>query len=324
MEIIREFPELLRIKIVDLLNNTYALNVHASYERTWLSGEKDTIFVHHWRSKKYNGRELASYATHMEEPDFKLPKPKPARIKNRVPIYSNEDMEIVEEEIEESESDEELEEGEIAEEPEKGEVCCMDEYEFDYKTRGFGDAEDHSILLRMLKEGRMKFQGYRLHVDLHQIFYTEPECLGRMKKVIMYFIKFRLVKRIDFCLWGYVRGNYSSCVPQDLFVKHVSPMLKDLPTGDDDRIIIGYDNSCRPGYVTDTRYTEWVCQYTYDEEDTMDLSYIPEPSPEPFPEWDIAPDYHGWTPPHSPERERDPRFDGWGNHSWDFALGLLQ
>lgn len=321
MELVRAVPELLRVKIVDLLNNTYALNIHSTYERVWLNGERDTIYVHQWRSNEGNGRELASYATHMEDPDFELPKPKPARRKNRTPIYSNDDMEILE--FEEEESDEELEEGEIAEEPEEGEVCCVDRYLFEWATRGYGDANDHSILLRMLKEGRMIFKGLRLYVDLHQIFLNEPECLARMKKVVMYIIELKLVKRIDFSLWGYVTGNRCSCVPQDLFIQHVSPMLQNLPTGDD-HIDIGYDNSCRPGYDSSVHYTEWYCQYSYDEEDTMDLSYIPETISEPYPAWDVTPDYHGWTPPHSPEQERDPRFDGWGNHSWDFSLGLLQ
>ena len=307
------------------------MNIQSFYERTWLNGETDHVFLYHFPLRKNNGKDLASYATFMEIPDFELPKPKPKPINEDTswtPIYGGEDMEDIKVEIEEGVIEEELEEGEIVEEPEEGEVCCEDEFENAWRTRGSGNAEDHSILLRMLKEGRLKFKGFRLLVDLHQIFFGEPEYLARVKKVIMYAIHFRIVRRIDFSLWGYAFGDYCSCVPQDLFVKHISPMLRNLPKGPES-IDIGYVNTCRPGYDKWAKYTEWECQYTYGEEDVEEFSWLhyakPEPQPliEPLPCLDEpdAPHFRGWTPPSSPKP--DLRFNGWGEPSWDFVLGNL-
>lgn len=307
MEILGEADKYMKVNLLDRLNTTFALSIQSHYVRTWLSGEKDDVFIYNNSWGKHNGSELASYATYMEVPDFKKPTPAPIKFVEWKPNSPwDEDME-------------EVEEGEIVEDSEE-EDHCQDEFQVAWRTRGFGNAEDHSILSRMLKEGRMKFMGFRLLVDLHQIFYREPEYLARVKKVVMYAIHFEVVKRIDFVLWGYAYGDYCSRVPLSLFMKHIFPMLRNLPEG----ITIGYVNTCKPGYDGNTKYTEWECQYSYDEEDVEEFSWLhytrPEPRPliDPLPELDgpFPPYQGGWTPPSSPKPEDDPRFDGWGNPSW--------
>lgn len=251
MEIVREVLDHLKVKIIDLLNTTYALNIPSYYHRTWLSGKTDHEFIYYTPFRKHNGKELASYATFMEVPDFEKPKLTSARSMDWEPTSLPED------EVVKDIEGEEVEEGEVIKEPKEGEVSCEDEFENYWMNRGSGNGEDHSILFRMLKEGRLKFKGFRLLVDLHQIFYREPDYLARTKKVIMYAIHFKIVKRIDFSLWEYTLGDYCSCVPQDLFVEHISPMLRKLPEG----IEIGYVNTCRPGYDSHAKYTDWECQY---------------------------------------------------------------
>ena len=83
----------------------------------------------------------------------------------------------------------------------------------------------------------LEYRGSTLRVDLYTLFSTKAHYLARSKKALMIALQYDLVSIIEFQAW-----NDTCCVPFDLFLTHIAPILQGRPR----HISVKWDTTFRP------------------------------------------------------------------------------